>query len=179
MGICNALGLSGDDMDVIRVAALLHDYGKIGVPDAILKKAGKLTREEYRVVQGHAPKTREILSRINFEGIYEQVPEIAGAHHEKMDGSGYPNGLRGTEIPLGSRIIAVADFFEAITAKRHYREPMPIAKAFQLLLEESGRQFDEDVVAAFVKFSQEIRELRAWRETAPFDMDSRKAASLH
>jgi len=111
VGICNQLGLPRDECEMIRVAALLHDYGKIGVPDSILKKEGRLTPEEYTIVMTHAEKTREILSRVNFEGMYRKIPEIAGAHHEKVDGSGYPKGLTGPEIPLGAKIIAVADYF--------------------------------------------------------------------
>jgi len=152
VGICYELGLSRDEREMIRVAALLHDYGKIGVPDAILKKQGVLTSEEYAIVTTHAEKTREILSRINFEGIYCNIPEIAGAHHEKVDGSGYPRGIKGPDIPLGAKIIAVSDYFEAITAKRHYRDPMPLDEAFQLLSNNSGTLFDEQVVEAFFKY---------------------------
>jgi len=152
VGICNELGLPRDEREMIRVAALLHDYGKIGVPDAILKKGGKLTTEEYTIVMTHAEKTREILSRVNFEGIYCNIPEIAGAHHEKIDGSGYPKGLMGPEIPLGAKIIAVADYFEAITANRHYRDPMPLDPALQLLRDGSGTLFDEQVVDAFFNY---------------------------
>jgi HD-GYP domain-containing protein (c-di-GMP phosphodiesterase class II) len=156
LGICNELGLSEDESEMIRVAALLHDYGKIGVPDAILKKSGKLTKEEYEIVKTHAVKTREILEQINFEGIFSQVPEIAGAHHEKIDGSGYPKGLKGKEIPLGARIIAVADVFEAITAKRHYRDPMPLEAAFDLLWKQSGIHFDEKIVEAFYNYYTKV-----------------------
>lgn len=152
VGICNQLNLPRDEREMIRVASLLHDYGKIGVPDAILKKEGTLTPEEYAIVMTHAEKTREILSRINFEGIYCKIPEIAGAHHEKVDGSGYPDGIRGPEIPLGAKIIAVADYFEAITAKRHYRDPMPIGDALLLLRRKSGSLFDKAVVDAFLDF---------------------------
>jgi len=152
VGICKELNLSPDECETIRVAALLHDYGKIGVPDAILKKPGLLSEEEYAIVKTHASKTREILSQINFEGIYCKVPEIAGAHHEKLDGSGYPNGLMGHKVPLGSKIIAVADYFEAITAKRHYREPMYLEDAFQSLFEESGKKFDKRIVEAFLSY---------------------------
>lgn len=152
VGICNELGLSRDEREAIRVAALLHDYGKIGVPDAILKKEGVLTPEEYAIVKTHAEKTREILSRINFEGIYCNIPEIAGAHHEKIDGSGYPKGIKGPDIPLGAKIIAVSDYFEAITAKRHYRDPMPLDEAFRLLSDNCGTLFDEQVVEAFFRY---------------------------
>lgn len=152
LGICDELGLPDDYCKVIRVAALLHDYGKIGVPDAILKKPGKLTSEEYEIVKTHSNKTRRILNQINFEGIYSQVPEIAGCHHEKVDGSGYPDGLRGDEIPLGAKIIAVADFFEAITARRHYRGPMPIDDAFKLLKKEFGKSFEKEIVDALLNY---------------------------
>lgn len=152
LGICEELELSEDYKEMIRVAALLHDYGKIGVPDAILMKPGRLSPEEYEIVKTHADKTRRILEQIKFEGIFDQVPEIAGAHHEKIDGSGYPNGLQGEQIPLGARIIAVADFFEAITAKRHYREPMPLKKAFTLLNQETGRSFEPKIVEAFYRY---------------------------
>jgi len=152
VGICRELGLSKDYSEMIRVASLLHDYGKIGIPDAILKKEGRLTAEEYDRVKSHAAKTREILEQINFEGIYRQVPEIAGSHHEKIDGSGYPLGLKGSEIPFGARIIAVADFFEAITARRHYRGPMPYTLARKLLEERSGVHFDRKVVNALLAF---------------------------
>jgi len=152
LGICQELRLPKEFQDMIRVAALLHDYGKIGVPDSILKKDGRLTPEEYEIVKTHASKTREILERIEFHGNYRQVPEIAGAHHEKLDGSGYPLGLKGKEIPLGARIIAVADFFEAITSKRHYRDPMPLDVAFKLLDEEKGTHFEENIVNAFIRY---------------------------
>jgi HD-GYP domain-containing protein (c-di-GMP phosphodiesterase class II) len=150
VGICRELGLSKDYCEMIRVASLLHDYGKIGIPDAILKKDGRLTGEEYSRVKSHAEKTREILEQINFEGIYRQVPEIAGSHHEKVDGTGYPLGLKGNEIPFGAKIIAVADFFEAITARRHYRGPMPVAIARRLLEERSGTHFERKVVNALL-----------------------------
>jgi HD-GYP domain-containing protein (c-di-GMP phosphodiesterase class II) len=152
MGICRELGQPQDFCEMLRVAALLHDYGKIAVPDSILKKPAALTEEEYLVVKTHTQKTREILDQINFEGIYKSVPEIAGAHHEKLDGSGYPNGLRESQIPLGARILAVADFFEAITARRHYREPMPLPLAFELLRERCGSHFDAGIVDAFIRF---------------------------
>ena len=152
VGICNQLELPRDEREMIRIAAMLHDYGKIGVPDAILKKEGPLDPEEYEIVKTHAEKTREILSRIDFEGIYCEVPNIAGAHHEKMDGSGYPQGLKGQAIPLGARIIAVADFFEALTAKRHYRDSMPLDVTLQLLSEESGVHFEKRIVDAFLSY---------------------------
>jgi HD-GYP domain-containing protein (c-di-GMP phosphodiesterase class II)/Tfp pilus assembly protein PilZ len=152
LGICRELGLSEDYCEMVRVAALLHDYGKIAVPDAILKKAGRLTVEEYEVVKTHAQRTHSILKQINFEGIYKRVPMVAGAHHEKIDGSGYPKGLTDDEIPIGAKIIAVADFFEAITAQRHYRDPMPLNIAYKVLKQEAFSHFDGKIVRAFLSY---------------------------
>ncbi|BCA80288.1 hypothetical protein AOP6_2075 [Desulfuromonas sp. AOP6] len=152
LGICQEMDLPQDFTEMIRVAALLHDYGKLGVPDSILKKEGRLTSDEYEAVKTHSLKTRTILEQINFEGVMAEVPIVAGAHHEKYDGTGYPEGLIGEQIPLGARILAVADFFEAITAKRHYREPMPLDVAFELLREGIGRHFDARVVIAFMDY---------------------------
>jgi HD-GYP domain-containing protein (c-di-GMP phosphodiesterase class II) len=152
VGICEEMGLSKEFTKMVRIASLLHDYGKIGIDDSILKKNGKLTPEEYKEIKTHAEKTRIILSQINFEGIYKDIPEIAGSHHEKIDGSGYPKGLKGDEIPLGAKIIAVADFFEAITSKRHYRDAMKVDEAMSLLIEKRGVHFDEAVVDAFINY---------------------------
>jgi HD-GYP domain-containing protein (c-di-GMP phosphodiesterase class II)/Tfp pilus assembly protein PilZ len=154
LGICGELRLSSEYREMIRVASLLHDYGKIGVPDSILKKPGRLTPDEHDIVKSHSAKSREILEQINFEGIYCQVPEIAGSHHEKIDGTGYPKGLKGKDIPLGAKIIAVADFFEAITAKRHYRDPMPVDVAVELLREGAGKHFEKKIVDSFLRFLQ-------------------------
>ncbi len=152
LGICIQLGLSKDFREMIRVAALLHDYGKIAIPDEILKKKGKLSQIEYEIIKTHCYKTKEILDRINFEGEFSKIPEIAASHHEKWNGTGYPRGLKGEEIPLGARIIAVADFFEAITAQRHYRGPIPLNKALLMLREESGKSFDEKIIEAFLSY---------------------------
>jgi HD-GYP domain-containing protein (c-di-GMP phosphodiesterase class II) len=136
----------------VGVAASLHDYGKIGISDALLKKEGTLTAEEYEVIKTHTVKTRSILEQIDFQGSYSQIPHIAEAHHEKLDGSGYPRGLKGMEIPIGSRIIAVADFFEAITAKRLYHDPMPAEEAFKMLRRESDVHFSGEIVEAFINY---------------------------
>ncbi len=152
VGICNEMGMSKEYCEMIRVASLLHDYGKIGIRDSILKKNGMLDPEERREIETHAEKTKKILEQISFEGYYQQVPEIAGSHHERYDGSGYPLGLKGEEIPLGARIIAVADCFEAVTSKRHYRDPMPMEKALGILNDQRGLHFDTNVVDAFLRF---------------------------
>ncbi|MDJ0720134.1 MAG: HD domain-containing phosphohydrolase [Desulfobacterales bacterium] len=152
VGICKELKMDSQYCEMIRVAALLHDYGKIGVPDSILNKAGRLTGKEYETVKTHAASTRAILERVNFEGVYKEVPIIAGAHHERYDGRGYPEGLAGEEIPMGARIIAVADFFEAVTAKRHYHQPMAPEQAFALMQAKINTHFDPRVVEAFMRY---------------------------
>lgn len=162
MGICDELGIDRDYKEAIRIAALLHDYGKIGVPDSVLKKPGSLTAEEQKIVRTHASKTRQILQQIHFEGVFAQVPDIAGGHHERYDGSGYPNGLQGEEIPLGARIIAVADFFEAITSMRHYRAPMSEENALMLLQSKSGSHFEPVVVDAFLAFYSQNVPRKTW-----------------
>ncbi|OHB33487.1 MAG: phosphohydrolase [Desulfuromonadaceae bacterium GWC2_58_13] len=151
-GICREMNLGDEFCDIIKVAALLHDYGKIGIPDTILKKNGRLTDEEFEIVKTHAGKTREILEKANFEGSFRQIPEIAGSHHEKLDGSGYPAGLTDGDIPIGARIIAVADFFEALTSKRHYRDPLPVDEVLCMLREKSGLHYDPQVVEALTRY---------------------------
>lgn len=152
MGIAAELDLPKDYCEMIRVAALLHDYGKIGVSDSILKKNGSLTADEYKEIKTHAVKTKEILDKIEFEGIYREVPKIAASHHEKWDGTGYPNGLKFEEIPLGARILAVADVFEAVTSVRHYRDPMPLYEALGVLASGKNKHFDPLTVDAFVRY---------------------------
>ncbi len=151
IAICEEMNMPAEFTEVIRVAAQLHDYGKIGIKDSILKKSGPLTGKQREEIKTHVVKTQDILSRINFSGTYQQVPFIAGSHHERLDGTGYPRGLRGEEIPLGARILAVADFFEAITAKRHYHEPLRFEEAVETLKREGGRHLDEAVIEALLR----------------------------
>ena len=152
LGICKEMGYAKEFCHMLQIAALLHDYGKIGVPDAILKKPGKLTDEERVIVRLHAQRTEEILNQIDFEGIFKKIPKTAGSHHERVDGLGYPRGLKGDKILLGAKIIAVADYIEALTAKRHYRDPMPFHEALQLLREKSGKYFEKELVDAFFRY---------------------------
>ncbi len=152
VGIAIELGQSHDYCQMIRIASLLHDYGKIGVPDTVLKKNGPLTPEERMLIQEHSKKSYDILSQIPFEGLNKEIPFIALYHHEHWDGAGYPTGLKGHNIPFGARIVAVADFYEAITSKRHYRDPMDHEEALQLLQEESGTHFDPQIVKVFLRF---------------------------
>ncbi|MBI4746717.1 MAG: HD domain-containing protein [Deltaproteobacteria bacterium] len=152
VGICEEMGMSEDYTEMLQIAALLHDYGKIGIDDNILKKPGRLTPEETIIIRTHSDKTKNILERMDFKGIYREIPEITRSHHENLDGSGYPRGLKEEEIPLGAKIISVADFFEAITSKRHYREPMLLKDAFELLFDKVGSSFDSRVVEALASY---------------------------
>jgi response regulator RpfG family c-di-GMP phosphodiesterase len=158
--ICKSMGLDTEYTEVVRLAALFHDYGKIGIPDSILKKEGPLTEDEYIEIQSHAAKTRDLLEKITFEGSYQKIPEIAGSHHERIDGRGYPDGLKGNDIPLGARIIAVADYFEALTAKRHYRNPMSIYAAVSQLLIAAGDHLDEEIVNLFILYLEKENDLK-------------------
>jgi len=152
VAIAEELGHDDDYCRVLRTAALLHDYGKIGIPDSILKKDGPLTDEERAVIRTHPTKSKQILDKVSFEGDYKAIPDIVLAHHERWDGTGYPNALKGETIPLGARIIATADLFEAITAKRHYRDPMQVDEAIQELREQSGKHLQPEIVDAFLKY---------------------------
>ena len=158
-GIAMELGKSYDYCQMIRTAALLHDYGKIGIPDTVLKKDGPLTDSERALIQTHSEKSRDILGQVPFEGLYQEIPLIALHHHEHWDGTGYPAGLAGEAIPYGARIVAVADFYEAITAKRHYREPMPVDVALDLLRKETGTHFDPEIVHVFLRYLGRMKNL--------------------
>lgn len=148
--IAKTLGLSQKDIELIEKAAILHDIGKIGVMDSVLQKEGKLTNEEYAHIQEHARITHDILDKIHMSKDFKLITEIACSHHEKYNGMGYYRGLKGEEIPLGGRILAVADVFDAITSKRHYRDRMPILNVINILLKDSGTHFDKSIVDVFL-----------------------------
>lgn len=148
--ICDEMHLQLKEREVIKHAATLHDIGKIGIRDSVLQKEGKLTADEYAHIQQHASITYDILSKIYLSNEYAQVADIAASHHEKFDGSGYFKKLKGEEIPLGGRILAVADVFDAITSKRHYRDKMPIAEAIGIIDKGAGAHFDPNIVNYFL-----------------------------
>lgn len=143
--IAKQLGLSMERRQLVNRAALLHDLGKLRVPNSILDKPGKLDGEEWRVVQEHPGLTRDILTRI---GPFRELAEIAGAHHEKLDGTGYPNRLTARQLPLEARIIAVADVYGALTEDRPYRPGMPIEKALAILANDVPHKLDAECCEA-------------------------------
>jgi len=140
-------GLSAEDLERLQAAALLHDYGKIAVRDRFLQKPGKLDDAEFAYMKAHAEKTAEFLSYLDFPPDMREVPEIAAQHHERMDGTGYPKGLRGTQILIGARIIAAADVFDALTAPRYYKPAYSIERTMELLDAMAGDHLDPHVVA--------------------------------
>jgi HD-GYP domain-containing protein (c-di-GMP phosphodiesterase class II) len=149
MSIARRMGLSANDCRLIYYAGLLHDYGKIGVRDDVLLKPAQLTAEEYAHVKEHPMHTFRLLSKIRFPEDLADIPFVAAAHHERWDGTGYPHGLSGEEIPLGSRIVAVADAYDALTEDRCYHEGWEAERAVVELTKRSGTYFDPTVMAAF------------------------------
>jgi putative nucleotidyltransferase with HDIG domain len=148
IALARALKISPLEIKVLAQGALLHDVGKIAVPDAILRKPGKLTKEEQEIMRTHCMRGHEMLCRIPF---LADASEIVLAHHEHFDGSGYPRGLGGSGIPFGARIFAVADSLDAITSNRPYHNAQTFNAAREEIQTRSGAQFDPDVVEAFTK----------------------------
>ena len=142
------LGLSPEDLERLRAAALLHDYGKIAVRDRFLQKAGKLDDAEFAYMKEHAEKTAEFLSYLEFPPDMREVPAIAAQHHERMDGTGYPKGLKGDAILVGARIVAAADVFDALTAPRYYKPAYALDKTIEIMDGMAGAHLDPAVVEA-------------------------------
>ena len=143
--IAQDLGVDGGSRTWLKRTALLHDVGKLGVSNQILDKPGKLDEAEWRAMRAHAGTSETILARI---GAFKGLARIAGAHHERLDGQGYPNRLKGSAIGRETRIISTADVFDALTADRPYRGAMPVDQAFAIMTEDSGTALDGDCVAA-------------------------------
>lgn len=155
--IAREMGLGEEDVRMIYYAGLLHDYGKIGVRDDVLLKPAELTEEEYAHVKEHPLHTFRLLSKMRFPEDLSDIPFVAAAHHERWDGSGYPHGLKGEEIPIGSRIVAVADAYDALTEERCYHEPWEKDRAIAELVNKAGTYFDPIVIEAFERlFAREI-----------------------
>ena len=153
IAIARAMGLSKDQIDVIARGAFLHDIGKMAIPDAILRKPGKLNPDEVAIMREHCYHGYQILKKIPF---LKEASEIVYAHQEHFDGSGYPRQLKGDEIPLGARIFSVADTLDAITSDRPYRAAQSITAAREEIKVWSGRQFDPEVVEVFISMPEQI-----------------------
>jgi putative nucleotidyltransferase with HDIG domain len=143
--VAAALGLEADQVDAVGEAGLLHDIGKIGVPEPTLQKSGPLTSEEWQAMRRHPLVGAQIVAPFDF---FARAAPFIRHHHERWDGSGYPDGLAGAAIPLGARIVAVADVFDALTSRRPYRAAISRVAALAQLLDDAGRTLDPDVVRA-------------------------------
>lgn len=150
--LAKAAGLGEHDQRVVEFAGLFHDVGKVGVPDAILNKPGRLNDDEFEIMKLHPEKSVQIISPLadSLAFFKELVPGVL-YHHERFDGHGYPDGVFGEEIPLAARVILVADTFDAMTATRAYRKGLPAEVAYKELKDFAGRQFDPRLVQIFLE----------------------------
>lgn len=149
-------GFSEEECKAIRRGALLHDIGKIGIPDAVLLKRGALTEQERDTIKNHPEMGRRILTGLTY---LRAVASIVYAHHERFDGSGYPLGLKGKDIPAGARLFAIADTLDAITSDRPYHVKKPFAEACAVIESQSGRDFDPEFVSVLLAHAKEFREI--------------------
>ncbi len=154
--VAKELKVSGPELEALHAAALLHDIGKLAVPEHIISKPGRLTPEEFEKMKIHTLVGAEILERVRFP--YPVVP-IVRAHHEKFDGSGYPMGLKGAEIPIGARILSAVDYLDALASDRQYRRALPLKDVMQKLAAESGKSFDPKVVEILQRRYQQLERL--------------------
>ncbi len=154
--LARELKVEPSEMEALQAAALLHDIGKLAIPEHIISKPGRLTPEEFEKMKIHPQVGAEILERVHFP--YPVVP-IVRAHHEKYDGTGYPRGLRGTEIPMGARILSAVDFLDALASDRQYRRALPLHEAMARVVDESGKAFDPQVVRVLERRYVELEQL--------------------
>ncbi len=143
------LGLTEEDLHLLRLSAIVHDLGKISIPDAILNKAGPLSEQEWNIMRTHPEIGQQMLTELG--GVFTRLAQVVVAHHERWDGTGYPHGIAGEQIPLCARILSVVDSYDAMTSRRPYHQPIPISEARAELLCCSGSQFDPRVVLAFLQ----------------------------
>jgi putative two-component system response regulator len=156
-----ATGWSEADAELMRHASALHDVGKIGIPDRVLLKPGRLDDAEWTVMKSHTEKGAVLLADSKSD-LLQLAVVIARTHHERWDGSGYPTGLVGEEIPLAGRICAICDVFDALVSPRPYKDPWPVAAAVAEIRSQAGRQFDPDLVAVFAELELESAAPTAW-----------------
>ncbi len=169
--LARAYGLDADQIHLIETASPLHDTGKIGIPDSLLRKPGKLTREEWRIMQTHTRIGYDILAKSHAPG-FKVGAEIALHHHEKWDGNGYPDGLAGEQISVASRLTAIADVFDALPVTRSYKEAWPVDRAHETMLREAGKHFDPDMITVFDSIFDRILEIKAECDTWEAKCDS-------
>ena len=154
VAVAHDIGLDDELIAAVHAAALVHDIGKLAIPDRLLHRPGPLTHEEYEIVQQHAAMGAEILNGI--EG-GAPLASIVRHHHENWDGTGYPDGLRREAIPIGARILAVVDCYDALTSHRPYRQPLEHAEAIAIIVARRGTMYDPAILDAFVRVLQRVR----------------------
>jgi len=150
--MCTALGLSPEESEQTSFSSIMHDVGKIHIPDNILKKPGPLTDDEYAIIKTHTIAGEKIMGNKPF---YRTARKIARSHHERWDGKGYPDGLKGNSIPLAGRIVTIADIFDALTHDRPYKLAWPVDKAFAEMEKLSGKAFDPKILSVFMNIQEE------------------------
>ncbi|MDP5252680.1 MULTISPECIES: HD domain-containing phosphohydrolase [unclassified Vibrio] len=159
-----AAGWSEDEAEALLYAAPMHDIGKIGIPDAILQKPGPLSDEEFDIMRQHPIMGLHIIGETR-SPLLQLAKVVARTHHEKFDGSGYPEGLVGSDIPQAGRITAIADVFDALTSKRPYKDAWPLEKAFALLNDQKGKHFDPELVDLFISQRDKVAQInQKWRD---------------
>ncbi|MDB2405690.1 HD domain-containing protein, partial [Arcobacteraceae bacterium] len=156
--IGKSLGLTSDELYILQHASAMHDIGKLGISDEILTKPGKLTAEERKIIEKHPLIGAKILQNPSSE-IMKKAREISLYHHEKWDGTGYPDKLKGEEIPIFARIVAIVDVFDALATKRCYKEAFDIKKAKQIIIDGNNINFDPKCVDAFIQNFDEIKDI--------------------
>jgi diguanylate cyclase (GGDEF)-like protein/putative nucleotidyltransferase with HDIG domain len=173
VGIAERMNIGPKQLEVIRRAAMIHDIGRIGIPDAILFKPSRLTPHERTIIEQHPQIAVRILDKMSF---LEQEITFIRAHHEKWNGRGYPDGVSNTSIPLGARILAVADAFDALTSNRSYHKSRPPAEAIRILVDSSGYDFDPEIVETMVSWTEQVSsQLGGMDQLTPEDLlDSKK-----
>jgi len=159
--LAEAAGLDGDSIQGLIKGAFLHDVGKIGIRDHILHKPGKLDDAEFDTMKTHVDKGLEIIQRSSW---LEDAIDVVGSHHEKFDGNGYPHQLLGEKIPIGARVFAIADVFDALTSRRPYKEPFPFAETMQILEQGRGTHFDPAMLDLFASLADDLYERYGGRE---------------
>jgi HD-GYP domain-containing protein (c-di-GMP phosphodiesterase class II) len=157
--VAKKIGLSEEICNVLKVASTMHDVGKIGIPDSILMKPGRLTEEQFEVIKTHAEIGHKIFSNSDL-GVLKMAADICLSHHEKYDGTGYPKGLKGDNIPLYVRIVSVVDVFDALTHKRCYKSAWGVEEAVKYINSQSGLQFDPKIVDVFIRSMDDVLRIR-------------------
>lgn len=165
--LARARGWEEETCQLLELAAPMHDTGKLGIPDSILLKPGKLTPSEWEIMKTHARIGYEILHR-NDAPVFELAAQVALRHHEKWNGSGYPDGLAGADIPEAARIVAVADVFDALTMRRSYKEPYSVQQAMEILEQGAGTHFEPELIQLFTSILPEVITIKeAWDQKQP------------